>query len=257
MAASTVLVYVLRDLNDPQRLREADELARRTLKLRLAKHGPEHPDSLQSMHALATVLSKEEAFAEAEKLNREAIQIGEKVLARPLVQRNLGGSTHPDLLLWKGDLAFNLASQGKVDEALQMYEEVLGANLKSRGERHPYTLALRSNLASLLVKKKLYHDAERHYRQVVAIQKEVPENHRPDPLQFKDALAYVLCAQGQWDEAIELYSETLKARTAKYGSSDPQVVASAQRLAKVRAYQVEALQTLQQQSREEKVSPKQ
>jgi eukaryotic-like serine/threonine-protein kinase len=240
MSAAAALVIVLRDIGGSGPLREAADLGARTLSLRKTKFGVSTPDTIQSMHDLGTVLSMQGSFIEAEKLYREALRIGEMVMARPSVQSNLGAATHPDLLIWKSDLAFNLQAQGKLDKAATMYEEVLAASCKSRGDRHPYNVLLRCDLGSVLVRLNRYHDAERYFREVVEIQKDWPDGQPPDPLQFKDALASVLSAQGQWDESVQLYSETLDAQKKRLPADAPPVLAAAENLRKAQAWQAEA-----------------
>jgi hypothetical protein len=57
LAAAGALVIVLRDQGEPQKRLEAKSLGEKTLRARKERLGPDHVDTLQSMHDLATVLS--------------------------------------------------------------------------------------------------------------------------------------------------------------------------------------------------------
>jgi hypothetical protein len=67
---------------------EAERLHRQTLDIRRRVLGPEHPDTLASVHNLAIVLYDEGRYTEAERLDRETLDIRRGVL----------GPEHPDTL---------------------------------------------------------------------------------------------------------------------------------------------------------------
>ena len=67
---------------------EAEKLQRETLDVRRRVLEPEHPETLDSMSRLASILYDEARYAEAEKLGREALDIQRRVL----------GPDHPDTL---------------------------------------------------------------------------------------------------------------------------------------------------------------
>ena len=75
-------------LTEQGRYAEAEKLQRETLDIRRRVLGPEHPDTLASVHNLAIVLYDEGRYTEAERLDRETLDIRRGVL----------GPEHPDTL---------------------------------------------------------------------------------------------------------------------------------------------------------------
>jgi tetratricopeptide (TPR) repeat protein len=112
-------------------------LLEETLKLRKAKLGSDHPDTLTSMNNLA------EGYRAAGKLD----------LALPLYEETLKlrkaklGPDHPETLICMSNLALGYQDAGKVDLALPLYEETLKLQKAKLGPDHPNTLISMSNLA--------------------------------------------------------------------------------------------------------------
>jgi hypothetical protein len=83
--------------------------------------GKDHPDTLASMSNLALSLYQQGKYAEAEVMNRQALQLRETVL----------GKDHPDTLASIHSLAISLRQQGKHTELEAIHQR---ADLKSE---HP------------------------------------------------------------------------------------------------------------------------
>ena len=242
LAAAAALALVLRDLQDDGKLQEAKDLAKQVLASREASLPPGDPARLQAMHDMATVLSRQGAFGEAEGLYRQAIKIGEQVLTPPVRQTDLSYSPHPDLLIWNSDLAYTLHAQGNHKEAEAIYRRILPASLVARGERHRYNIALRASLAAVLLEQKQWGEAERYYREVVQLQQDVVGPEDDLTLFFRDAVAMSLGEQGKWVESIQIYSENLKVRKMKYPSDDPRLLATENNLRIAKTLQARAEQ---------------
>ena len=75
--------------------------------------GKDHPDTLVSMRNLATSLSQQGKYAEAEAMNRQTLKLQEEVL----------GKDHPDTLISMSNLAGSLRQQGKYAEAEALARE--------------------------------------------------------------------------------------------------------------------------------------
>jgi tetratricopeptide (TPR) repeat protein len=226
--AAAALVVVLRDRRDKAKLMEAKELGERTLRDREKVFGPDHLDTLQSKHDLATVLSVAEELDKAIGLCREAIDVGERVLPRladPLTQKR---GYYPDLLTWKGDLALMLHLKGDLQAAGKLYEEILTPSLAYRGEEHPFNVILRANYARLLIDRNRLEEAERQYTEVIRLEEKLRGPDDTETLMYRDALASLLSREKKWSESVEIYRKTLEARKKKPGA-DAQGIAQAER----------------------------
>jgi tetratricopeptide (TPR) repeat protein len=91
-----------------------------TLKVRKAKLGPDHPQTLQSMGQLAV------GYWQEKRLDR-SIPLFEETLRR---QEAKLGRDHPDTLLTVGNLGVNYKDAGRLREALPLLEEAYRASRK-------------------------------------------------------------------------------------------------------------------------------
>jgi tetratricopeptide (TPR) repeat protein len=73
--------------------------------------GKEHPDTLTSMNNLASVLSNQGKYEQAEEMHRQALRLRETVL----------GKEHPSTLTSMNNLASVLSDQGKYEQAEEMH----------------------------------------------------------------------------------------------------------------------------------------
>ena len=58
------------------------------------------------------------------------------------------GSSHPDTLASRNNLANVYESAGRTYEAVQLYEQVLAYAERVLGPKHPFTVTVRENLAN-------------------------------------------------------------------------------------------------------------
>lgn len=119
---------------------EQCELAMMTaLAGRRAAFGPAHPETLQSLHNLATLRTHQGRFEEAENLHREV------VAARTLSL----GKEHPQTLVSTNNLARMLERVGNPEEAEQLLLAVVEAAERCLPPGHHQTTVHRRNLAML------------------------------------------------------------------------------------------------------------
>jgi tetratricopeptide (TPR) repeat protein len=116
---------------------EALKLHAETLALQRAKLGPDHPDTLQSMHNLARCYAALGRPAEALKLREETLALFKAKL----------GPDHPDTLKSMNNLAMSYAALGRHAEALKLHEETLALFKAKLGPDHPDTLKSMYNIA--------------------------------------------------------------------------------------------------------------
>ncbi|KAK4184262.1 hypothetical protein QBC35DRAFT_506288 [Podospora australis] len=121
-----------REIADASHLREAEELARRTMEIQYELLGPEHPWTLGSFANLAVIARKQGMMLEAEEYGRYVLD----------AQTRRFGGDHP----WTADNAIELArtlrAKGDLEEAEKLAEQVLRAReAVFRSERsHPEVL---------------------------------------------------------------------------------------------------------------------
>ena len=109
-----------------------------TLRLRKAKLGDDHPDTLTSMNNLAG------GYYAAGRLD-EAIPLWEETLR---LRKAKLGDEHPDTLTSMNNLAAGYRSAGRLEEAIPLYEETLRLCKAKLGDEHPDTLISMNNLAT-------------------------------------------------------------------------------------------------------------
>ena len=178
------------------------------LRLKRAKLGAEHPDTLDEIEALAPL------YAEA-GLEHEAIGLQEEVLR---LRREKLGADHPHTLGAMHNLAISYRHAGRLEEALVMGEEVLRLRREKLGADHHDTLTAMQNLANS------YSDAGR-LEEALGMREEVlrlmSEKLGADHLHTLGAmgnLAISYSDTGRLEEALEMVEKTLRLRREKLGA---------------------------------------
>jgi len=193
----------------------------RSLQLRRDSLGPDHPDTLTSMNALAV------AYEKAGKLNR-AIALHEQALE---AQRLKLGEDHPDTLISMNNLALDYAEAGNFDRATRLHEQALKATRAKFGEDHRDTLMSMNNLALAYWRASQVDRAiPLHEQTLKASRAKLGENH-PDTLVSMNNLATAYQKAGKLDRAIPLLEQTLKAYRAKLGERHPDTLVVTSNLA--------------------------
>ncbi len=193
----------------------------RSVELLKARLGPEHPDTLVSMHYLA------QAYKAAGKLD----------LALPLFEETLKhfkarlGPEHPDTLVSMHYLAQAYKAAGKLDLALPLFEETL-KHFKARlGPDHPNTLASMGNLAGAYQAAGKLDLALPLFEETLKLKKAKLGPDHPDTLSSMNGLASAYQFAGKLDLALPLHEETLKLKKAKLGPDHPSTLTSINNLA--------------------------
>jgi serine/threonine protein kinase len=177
--------------------------------------GPDHPQILEAIDRLEWALNREGKFTEAEKLERETLDIRRRVLGTDhrstatsmaylavsleeqsryaeaeelqrqalAIRRRVLGPEHRDTLVSMADLATNLARTGRPAEAEKMERETLEIERRVLGTDDADTLVTMNNLAVALLQQDRYPDAERVLRETLDIQNRVLGNDHADTLQ--------------------------------------------------------------------------
>lgn len=203
--------------------RESANTHRQVLEWRQEILGNEHPNTLISIHNLASALSDQGRYKEAEMMHREELELREKI----------SGKEHPDMLVSRHDLALALHGQGKYEEAEKTHRDVLELSKKVLGKEHLYTLTTMNNLALVLREQGKYKEAEKIHREELELREKVLGKEHPDMLVSIHNLALVLHNQGKYDEAETMHREVLELREKVSGKEHPHTLSSMNNLALV------------------------
>ena len=185
--------------------------------------GKEHPSTLKSMNNLASVLSSQGNYEEAERIHRQALALYETVL----------GKEHPSTLTSMNNLASVLSSQGKYEEAERIHRQALALRERVLGKEYPSSLGSMNNLASVLSSQGKYEEAEEIYRQALALRERVLGKEHPSTLGSINNLASVLSRQGNYEEAERIHRQALALKETVLGKEHPKTLTSMNNLASV------------------------
>jgi tetratricopeptide (TPR) repeat protein len=111
-------------------------LLEETLTLTKAEHGPDHPDTLTSMHNLAV------GYRAAGQVDK-ALPLFEETLMLRKAQLE---PDHPDTLNTMNSLAVDYVNAGQLDKAVPLLEETIRIQKTKLGPDHTHTLASMINL---------------------------------------------------------------------------------------------------------------
>jgi eukaryotic-like serine/threonine-protein kinase len=176
----------------------------RTVELRTAHLGPDHPKTLDSTRQLAQAYSA---------LNRhsEAVALQQQILDRT---QAVHGSDHPATLRAIDELAVVIRPSGGFAEAVRMLESTYAKRSSLLGPDHPDTL----NGARLLV---FAYYANGNWEQALklhtALNQEVGGPDHPETKLADEMLAHLLEAVGRLPEATAIYERALKECETRLG----------------------------------------
>jgi non-specific serine/threonine protein kinase/serine/threonine-protein kinase len=195
-------------------IERAIEIQRRVL-------GPEHPETLQSMHSLALDLRDEGHYPEAEKYDRKTLDIRRRVL----------GPEHPDTLRSMTGLANDLSREGHYAESEKLNRETLDIRRRILGPEHPDTLNSMSDSANDLRSEGHFAEAEKMDREILASRRRIFGPDLPVTLGSMNNLANDLSSEGHYAEAEKLLRETLDIERRVLGPEHLDTLTSASNLA--------------------------
>ncbi|HET6881718.1 MAG TPA: CHAT domain-containing tetratricopeptide repeat protein, partial [Pirellulales bacterium] len=236
----------------------AEPLYQRSLKIREAKLGPEHPDVAQSLESLANLYTgmgkNDEAklFYErslkileakrgpdhpdvATSLNNLAIlynHMGQYAPAELLYQRSLNireaklGSDHLDVAASLNNLAALYCDMGQYARAEPLHQRSLRIREANLGPDHPDVAASLNNLAMVYWNFGQYAQVEPLYQRSLKIYEAKLGPDHPNVAYILNNLAILYKGLGQYAQAEPLYQRSLKIKEAKLGPDHPEVAGS-------------------------------
>lgn len=176
------------------------------------KHlGADHVETARALNQTGDALSGREKEAEAEAAYQRALAIRAKAL----------GEDHPDTAETRGNLGLLAMYQKRYREAEAMFRQSMAAYEKA-GDVYKASVML-NNLGYSHDDQGMKPQAEKEYRQALAMREKALRADHPEIGTVCSNLATVLQAQGQSDEAERLLKRALQLAEKALGPEDSSV----------------------------------
>jgi serine/threonine protein kinase len=179
-------------------------------------HGPDHRETLTSMHHLALSYNALGRPADALKLYEKTLTLRKAKL----------GPDHPDTLWSMMGLTDSYAALGRHADALKLREETLALGKAKLGPDHPCTLTSMGSLANSYAVLGRHAEALKLHEETLALRKAKLGPDHPDTLHSMHGVANSYAALGRHAEAFKLYEKMLTLRKAKLGPDHPDTLMS-------------------------------
>lgn len=190
---------------------EAAKQLEAALDLRRRVLGPEHPDTLLSMHELGIIYINDNKYSQAEALLSETVQIKRRVL----------GPDHIETIRDMNNLAAVYLEQGKYAQAEAIVSQVLKATRRLLGPEDPKTLVAISNMSRMYENDGKYAQAEALGSEALEAQLRVQGPEHPHTLRCMDGLANIYAEEGKYAQAEALFSQFLEKYRRVLGPEHP------------------------------------
>lgn len=190
---------------------EAEKLDLLIVEENKKEFGMEHPETLESIEALASTCESQGKWSEAAKLDQHVIEIREKSL----------GPIHPLTLTSKSNLTSAYNGQGRLAEAESLMLEVLETHKSLSGANHEDTIDAIANLGFVYVEMRQPKKAEELIREAWEWRKENLGSDHKVTLGTASTLGFVYKTQGRLQEAERLISDTIRTQITTLGSAHP------------------------------------
>jgi serine/threonine protein kinase/tetratricopeptide (TPR) repeat protein len=235
----------------------------RSLEKRLAKLGPDHPDTLTSMNDLALAYLADDQLKKAMPLLEQTLEncrdklipyhpltltcmnnLGRAYLADRQLQRALPlleqtlekrrdklGPDHPDTLTTLNNLAIVYVTAGQPQKALPLLDAIHKTHQVQLGPDNPRTLDSMNNLAGAYKDVGQLEKAIPLFQKTLAKRKDTLRADHPLVLLAMNNLAGAYWSDKQLDRSVPLFEETLRMRKEKQGPDHPQTLLAMANLA--------------------------
>jgi hypothetical protein len=126
--------------------------------------------------------------------------------------------------------AMTLYSDGRWEEAKELFVQVMETRKRALGEEHPSTLISMADLASTYRNQERWKEAEKLFVQVMETRKRVLGEEHPSTLISMANLASTY-SDGRWEEAKELFVQVMETSSRVLGEEHPSTLTSMANLA--------------------------
>lgn len=173
--------------------------------------GQDHASYLAVANLLAISHRHARHLELAQRLSEEVLERGER-LCEP---------DHPDLLVFRANVANGYAEAGRPAQAVPLLEQIVDARLRRVGPDHPSTLMAQSNLALQLGKLGRTSNAVALGDEVLTRRRATLGPGHPDTLTTAVNLAGHLALSGRPAETLDLLARTLAEAETSLGPEHP------------------------------------
>jgi len=178
--------------------------------------GMGHPETLESMIALASTFEKQAKWAEATSLDQHVLEVRERTL----------GPTHDLTLTIKLHIAENHSNQGQYEEAERLTSEVLATSKSVFGPEHANTIDAMTSLGTIYVDMCKVDEAEDLTTHVWEWRKRVHGDEHDTTLDVATTLGIIYHNQDRFQEAERLTLQTIEAKERQLGLKHPSTLTS-------------------------------
>ncbi|KAH8152885.1 uncharacterized protein LAJ45_03111 [Morchella importuna] len=185
--------------------------------------GKDHPDTLTTVHSMASVFYNQGEYGKALEWYERALAGCEKSL----------GKDHPDTLSTVYSMASVFYNQGEYGKALEWYERALAGEEKSLGKDHPDTLSTVHSMASVFYNQGEYGKALEWYERALAGEEKSLGKDHPDTLSTVHSMASVFSRQGEYGKALEWHERALAGEEKSLGKDHPDTLSTVHSMALV------------------------
>ncbi|CAE6536450.1 unnamed protein product [Rhizoctonia solani] len=202
--------------------REEEELRMVVEAARKQLLGFNHPATLQSTDDLAHNYVNQGQLDRAERLYNEVLE------ARRALYRNTHGEEHDGIHASKKYLASIYQRQGRLNEAVPFWEDVVKGYRVSKGGNNPETLACMEKLADVYCRSEpmQLEKADALRKDMLSL---IPDSHRDKPMCMRK-LAEVLELKEDWEAAETLLVQSQEALKIYWGERHMNAIAGQQHL---------------------------
>jgi serine/threonine protein kinase/tetratricopeptide (TPR) repeat protein len=233
-----IKVNLAEQLGEHRDLDEATQLLEAALSARRARLGENHADVAETLDRLSKIALRRGRWAEADRYLTQSLGI----------YRQMGSRAQPLILQTLVELAGVRKSEGRTDEAMQLYGEAepvlrkaLAIHRKMLGDEHPMTITLMNDVARLLADMGSLDEAESLLREAIQANRARIDRGEPDRDRARNNLATVqynlaevLSAKQQFAEVEDLLTAALSTREEILGSDSLSVADTLASLAESR-----------------------
>ena len=190
-------------------LDDAETSLRRSVAIRTERFGRASKETADSLSELADTLRMQAKWAESEQLQRESLEIREKL--DPPDPKGLGQSLN--------NLALVIKESGRLQESLPLTRRAVEVRRASLGDDNPVTIISLVNLGMLERDLGMYEEAERDLEEVLERRLRLFGEEHFSTSNGLTNLARLRLDQGRYPEAESLYRRALAAMRATAGDS--------------------------------------